>query len=81
MQIHGFVAFAASVSLDESGPAALDLHAATGFLLDMLHVRPAMADHLGTQVEARHGFQIDVDALFRPFALQKMSQSGHPSIS
>jgi hypothetical protein len=54
MKVHILVTLPVSRCLDEAGSAALDLHTAARFLLDVLHVGAAMANDLSTQVEARN---------------------------
>lgn len=69
MQEHRFVAFPASAVFNEARSTAFDLNFAVSSLLDMLHIRTALADYLSTKVESRKWFEIDRDSLFGPFAL------------
>ena len=69
MQVHLLVTLAVSLALQEARPTSLDLHAASGLLLDVLHVRSALTDDLGAQVEARYWLEIDRNPFFWPFAL------------
>lgn len=69
MQIHVLVALSASALFHESRATALDLDTTSSLLLDVLDVRTAMANNLSAEVEARNGFEIDRDLLFRPFTL------------
>lgn len=59
--------------LHVAGVATFDLDTAACFLLDMFHVRPTMTHDLGSQIEARDGFEVDGNPLFGPFALQNVS--------
>lgn len=81
MQIHVLVALTVSGSLQVSRTAALDLHTALGFLLDMLDISTAVPNNLSTQVEAGDRLQANGDLLLGPFALRNISQwnlmSGH----
>ena len=52
MKIHVLITFFVGCGFEEPGPTALDLNTAARFLLDVLHVGAAMANNLGTQVEA-----------------------------
>ena len=72
MQIHGLVAFTIGAMLHEARVAALYLNAATGLLLDVLHIGTAMPDHLSSQIETRDRFEIDRDSFFWPFATSKL---------
>lgn len=69
MQEHGFVAFALGAVFNEARATALDLNAATGLLLDVLHIRTALADDLRAQIETGDRFEVDGDALVWPFTL------------
>lgn len=69
MQVHWLVALCACTVLHEAGAPTFDLDTTSGLLLDVLHIRSAMAHDLGSEVEARHWFHVDRYALFRPFAL------------
>lgn len=69
MQIHRFIAFSASAVFNETRSTAFDLNLAVSLLLDMLHIRTALADYLSTKVESRKRFEIDRDSLLGPFAL------------
>lgn len=69
VQVHGLLSLTAGRVLDIAGSLALDLHAAAGLLLDVLHVGATVAYDLGAQVEAGNGLEGDGDFLLRPFAL------------
>jgi hypothetical protein len=69
MQIHILVAFSASTRFHEARSTTLDLHSASGFLLDMLDIRAAMTNDLGTEVKAWQGLKIDWNPLLGPFTL------------
>lgn len=55
--------------LRETGVPSLDLDAATGFLLDVLHVGTPVTYHLSSQIETRNRFEVDRDAFLGPLAL------------
>lgn len=69
VQEHRIVAFALRAVLDEAGTTALDLDAATGLLLDVLHIRTTLTNDLGTQIKPGNRFEVDWDALIWPFPL------------
>lgn len=69
MEIHGLVAFLASVVLDEARATALDLDTTASFLLDVFDIGTAMADNLSTEVETRDGLEVDGNLFLRPFTL------------
>lgn len=69
MEVHGFVAFLPRICLEEAGPTTFDLDSTAGLGLDVFDVGAAVADHLGAQVEAGDGLEVDGDAFFGPFAL------------
>lgn len=73
MQEHRLITLPASTGLDKSRAAALDLDTAASLLLDVLHVGATLADNLRTEVESRNGFEVDGNALIRPFALYIVS--------
>lgn len=68
MQIHLLITLPARVMLHEPTATAFDLHAAARLALDVLDIASAGAHDLRAQVEARNGFEIDGNALFRPLA-------------
>jgi hypothetical protein len=54
----------------EAASTAFNLDPTTCFLLDVLDVSAAMANHLSSKIEAWNRFHVDWYALFGPFALQ-----------
>ena len=68
MQIHLFITLLPCLVVHEATATSLDLDAATGFLLDMFDILSTGTYDLGTEIEARNGFEIDGDTLFWPFA-------------
>jgi hypothetical protein len=73
MQVHWLVALLTGISFGVTRSTAFDLDAASRFLLDVLDISTAMAHHLGAQVEARNGFEINGNALFGPFTLRQLA--------
>lgn len=69
MKKHFVVAFLPSGSFEEAGSTTFNLYSATGFLLDVLDVRAAMADDLGAKVKPRNGLKANGDTFLGPFAL------------
>lgn len=69
MQKHILIALAARRGFHITRPATLDLDTAAGLLLDVFDVGSAVSHNLGTEVEARDGFEADGDLLLGPFAL------------
>lgn len=69
MQVHRFVTFPARAVLNEARSTALDLNLAVSSLLDMLHVRTALADDLSTKIESWNWLKVNRDSFFGPFAL------------
>lgn len=67
-KIHVLIAFAVSCGFKVTRPSALDLHSAASLLLNILHVRPAVADDLSSEIEAWNGLQVDGDLFNTPFA-------------
>jgi hypothetical protein len=53
MEEHVLITLTAGGNLEVPRTTALDLDAASGLLLDVLHIGSAMADYLGPQVKAR----------------------------
>jgi hypothetical protein len=49
---HGLVILLIGARILELGSAALDLHAAPGFVLDVLDIGPTGTDNLSPEVEA-----------------------------
>lgn len=54
MQEHLLFTLPARRNFHIARATALNLHAAAGFLLDMLDIGPAVSHNLGAKVEARH---------------------------
>jgi hypothetical protein len=52
MEEHVLITLAAGGNLKVTRTTALDLDAASGLLLDVLHIGSAMTDHLSPQVKA-----------------------------
>jgi hypothetical protein len=75
VQEHGLVVLLVGVRVLELGAAALDLHAASRFVLDVLDVGAARTDDLGAQVEARDRLEVDGDLLLGPLALLRLAGS------
>lgn len=71
MKEHVLIALVVSGCFEVARAAAFDLDTTSGFLLDVLHIGTAMADHLSSQVETVNRLEIDGNLLFRPFPLQK----------
>lgn len=69
VQEHRVVAFALRAVFDEAGATALDLDAAAGLLLDVLHIRTTLTNDLGAQIEPGNRLEVDWDALVWPFPL------------
>lgn len=63
---HFIVALQISVSFDISRAATFDLDTTSRFLLDVLNIRAARTDYLGSKVETWDRLQTNGDALFRP---------------
>lgn len=80
MEIHVVVALTVRRGLEVSGATALDLDAAAGLVLNVLHVRATRADDLGSDVESWHRFKVDGDLLIRPLALQELGLPPHKSL-
>lgn len=70
MQEHVLVAFASRRVLNIARTAALDLNSAASLMLDVLHIRSAVSDDLGSQIEAGDRVKGDGDLFLGPFALQ-----------
>ena len=73
MQEQVLVSLTVSRLLEETRAAALDLDTAAGLVLDVLDVGAAMANHLGTKVEARNRLEVDGDLRLGPFTLPNVS--------
>jgi hypothetical protein len=73
MQIHVFVALAASPMLHETRSTALNLDTTPSFLLDMLNISTPVTNNLSTKVETWDWFEIYWDFLLGPFALLLVS--------
>lgn len=58
-----------SIVFHEARATAFYLHTASGFLLNVLDIRTALAYNLSAQVEARNRLKVYGYLLFRPFAL------------
>ena len=69
MKIHRLITLTVCAMLHEARVAALDLYTAASFLLNMLYVSATVTYHLCPEIEARYWFEINWNALFRPFAL------------
>ena len=74
IKIHIILTLAIRRSLEIAGTAALDLYAAASLLLNMLHIRTAMANDLGAQVETWNRLKVNGDAGLGPFALFGVSK-------
>lgn len=79
MQIHGLVTLTIGAGLAESRTPALDLHAASSLVLDVLNIRTALSDNLRPQVETRNRLKVDGNALFWPFPLSETRSAFHTS--
>lgn len=87
---HVLINFLIGGCLEVTRSSSFDLDSASRLLLDILHIRPTMADNLCAQVEA--GSRVDANGylFFRPFPLRAESKSAnkattlgnlsHPSI-
>jgi len=69
VQIHWLITLHASVVLDEAGTTTLNLNSTTGLVLNVLHVLTTLANNLSSKVKTRDWFEVNREALFRPFAL------------
>jgi hypothetical protein len=69
MKEHVFIAFVVGRALEVARSTAFDLHATTSLLLNVLHIRPAVADDLRSQVESLNGFQVNGNSFLGPFPL------------
>ena len=73
MEEHVLVTLTVGRLLEEPRATALDLNTAAGLVLDVLDVGAAMANHLGTKIEARNWLEVDGDLRLRPFTLPSVS--------
>ena len=78
MQEHRLLAFSASTGFHEAGAPTFDLDLASGSLLNMLYIRTALSDHLGTKVKARNWLKVHWNPLFGPFTLRIVSMPLSP---
>jgi hypothetical protein len=69
MQVHGLIAFLATLLINEARALSLDLDFTARVLLDVLHVLTTTADNLCSQIESTDNFEAHVDLLLGPFAL------------
>ena len=85
VQEHFVLAFLSRGILNVSRTATLDLHATSGFLLDVLDIGTTMTHHLSAEVEARKRLETDSETLLGPFALYAVlaGDNGHrgPSLT
>lgn len=73
MQIHLFIALAASPMLHETRSTALNLDTTPSFLLDVLNISTSVANNLSAKVKTWDWFEINWNLLLRPFALLLVS--------
>lgn len=74
MQEHVLIALSARRGFHVARAATLDLHAAAGFLLDMLDISAAVSNNLRAEIEAWHRLQPDRNLFLGPFALFTVSR-------
>lgn len=69
VKVHILVTLTVRCCFQISRATALDLHAASSLLLDVLYVRSAMTNDLSAKIETRGWFQINGDLFHTPFTL------------